>query len=276
MELRFLRDTDGREIDFVVLRAGRPEFRGRVHERRAPRCTRLPLRAPAQRDSPVLPGTRGHRGLRRCSLSYARPAVLDLLQRNGAAVVLRACARRPVAGGGKNANRLDRPPRWIRRAARAVELVLDERLPPASARSRSRRRGSGRSAVLAARAGAGRRASGPPCRAPFPRSRAHAGRAGRARPGRAVAPRARAPRRSGAHRTDGGAAVPHQATNPGSDRLVQCMTHSLTIRGVVLPHSEVYTPGCRLRHSGCDTLQMHRVTLRFHRSRPPYAIRYIR
>ncbi len=26
MELRFLRDTDGREIDFVVLRDGRPEF----------------------------------------------------------------------------------------------------------------------------------------------------------------------------------------------------------------------------------------------------------
>ena len=26
MELRYLRDTDGREIDFVVLRNGKPEF----------------------------------------------------------------------------------------------------------------------------------------------------------------------------------------------------------------------------------------------------------
>ena len=41
MELRFLRDTDGREIDFVVLRDGRPEFavEGKSGERRAsPAC----------------------------------------------------------------------------------------------------------------------------------------------------------------------------------------------------------------------------------------------
>ena len=60
MELRFLRDTDGREIDFVVLRDGRPEFavECKSGERRpSPACRYFPR---AYGHPQVLPGTPRH------------------------------------------------------------------------------------------------------------------------------------------------------------------------------------------------------------------------
>ena len=61
MELRFLRDTDGREIDFVVLRDGRPEFavECKSGERRAsPACSYFRARTEISRFYQVHLGTR--------------------------------------------------------------------------------------------------------------------------------------------------------------------------------------------------------------------------
>ena len=60
MELRFLRDTDGREIDFVVLRDGRPEFavECKTGERRAsPACSYMRERSSIPRWYQVHLGT---------------------------------------------------------------------------------------------------------------------------------------------------------------------------------------------------------------------------
>ena len=60
MELRFLRDTDGREVDFVVLREGRPEFAVECKSgdrRAAPACRYFRERTPIPRFYQVHLGT---------------------------------------------------------------------------------------------------------------------------------------------------------------------------------------------------------------------------
>ena len=86
MELRFIRDTDKREVDFVVLRDGRAEFAVECKSGERNRCACLPVFQGADRHSPVLSGTPRHKRFWQCHRQHARPAVFDLLPRSRAAL----------------------------------------------------------------------------------------------------------------------------------------------------------------------------------------------
>ena len=79
MELRFIRDTDKREVDFVVLRDGYAEFavECKTGERgTSPACQVLQR---TNRYSAILPGTSGHEGFWQCNRQHARVAIFYFL-----------------------------------------------------------------------------------------------------------------------------------------------------------------------------------------------------